>query len=573
MTPLLMLAAVTVGALPASGQTVGSDQILPKETFLYLSVPNVEVLKRETAASSMGQLWQDPSMADFKSEISGAFTSEIEAGLSQVQDVLGLSVDELLAIPSGEISIAISSAGNRVGGVLFLDFGEHEAEVQGLLDKAVAALANSSSLESADDEFDGTPLTMFNVVSPQRPKTPLAREFGWFIKDQRLVASNSKAVLESILSNWGGGSDDSLVGNDVYSYIIDKCQTDGTALSTFYFDPIGLFKKLVSTGSLGEAGMGASMALGFLPTFGIDQLKAMGGRTEVGSGEFEVVSRTMIYSEQPPRNAMRVFMLDKAAQSPPSWVKEDASAYLAMNWKVGEAYDAIEQMVDMFQGAGALEGQIDRIASRGPGIHIKNDIVDQLSGELQFVTAPSRAGANSPFGGDQLFAIGLKDSSKVADLLARITAEPGYPGTSREFQGVTLYEIEPGNGQTAGFTVANGKLLIGIGGNLLEQSLRNNDDVRPLSESDDFKRIAEHFPSDAVAVTFSRPADQYKSLYDLLQSGEAADSFPGMDEIFSRIDFTTLPSFDQIKKYIQPTGGFWVGEENGVYMQGYTLKK
>ena len=65
---------------------------------------------------------------------------------------------------------------------------------------------------------------------------------------------------------------------------------------------------------------------------------------------------------------------------------------------------------------------------------------------------------------------------------------------------------------------------------------RNSDDVRPLAETDDFKAVAEYFEEGAVLVAFSRPAEGYRRLYELLKEGKGAESFPGMDELFSKID-------------------------------------
>ena len=114
--------------------------------------------------------------------------------------------------------------------------------------------------------------------------------------------------------------------------------------------------------------------------------------------------------------------------------------------------------------------------------------------------------------------------------------------------------------------------MIGVGGTLVEQALRNDNDIRPLAETESYQKIAEHFQPGALAVTYTHPAAQYKSLYDLLKSGNAADNFPGMDEIFERIDFTRLPSFDVIEKYMAPAGGSWVGDDNGVLMEQFSLK-
>ena len=84
--------------------------------------------------------------------------------------------------------------------------------------------------------------------------------------------------------------------------------------------------------------------------------------------------------------------------------------------------------------------------------------------------------------------------------------------------------------------------------------------------------IEEHFPAGALVVTFTRPAEQYRRLYAMLRDGDAADSFPGMDELFSKIDFGKLPAFEVIEKYMAPAGGFWVGDENGVLMEQFSLK-
>lgn len=566
----LMLAGL-VGTASAQ-DSVLSDKIFPKDTFLRVAIPNVTRLKESFSNSSTGEMWADPAFDDFKAEVMSAVGSDLNDGLAQVQAALGLTVEELLNIPTGEATFAVCSAGNSLGAVLFLNFGEHESQVQDLLAKAVGGLSQAPDLQQANAEHDGTEITLFKITNDVAKRTPLAKEFGWFLKGNTLVASNSKAVLELILNNWEGTADNTLQSNKVYSYIMERCGSDADKdLVTMYFDPIGLFTKLVQTGSLGEAGMGAGMAMGFLPTLGLNQLKAFGSVGQMDVDGFEGVSRSFIYSEQPPQGILRMFMLDTVDANPPSWVKEGASMYLSMNWKAGEAYDAVESLFDSFQGAGALANQVDAMSSQGPGIHIKSDIIDQLQGSLQMVSAP---GADSDTAGsdNMLFAIGVRDSAKMSALLAKLTSQPGFPGDSRDFKGATLYEIDPGNGQKIGFTVANNMLMVGVGGSLLEQALRNDDDIRPLSQTDDYKKIAEHFKSGAVAVTYTDPAAQYKSLYDMLKSGNAADNFPGMDELFARIDFTRLPSFEVIRKYMAPAGGSWVADDNGVLMETFSLK-
>ena len=574
----ILASAVMLGGLcgVAAAQTadtkVLSNQILPKDTYFYMSVPSVEEMKATFQESSSGRMWEDPALEEFKTEMNSAFAGEVADSFSKIHDAIGLTVEELMAIPTGEATVAISKSSNKLGVILFLDYGSHESEVRSLLEKAAGALNNVNDLESSDIEHDGTELTMYKITNEISKKTPLAKEFGWFLKDERLVISNSSALMKSTLDNWQGDSEKSLVHNDVYAYIMEKCESSpGSGLMTTYVDPVGLFTALVETGSLGQQGMVASMAIGSFQAFGINQLKGFGSSGEMGGEEFEGVSRAFLYCEQPLQGAMQVFQLDKVNVVPPSWVKNNVSAWAATKWKAGEAYAAVETLVDMFQGAGAFEGMIDGLANQGPGIHIKNDIIDQLDGKLQLVIAPADRASKAQTD-DMLFVVGLKDNEKVANMLNKITSEPGFPGETREINGATVYEIEPPNGQKIAFTVANSQLLVSIGGNQLEQALRDNDDLRPLSESDDFKEVSEHFQEGALAVTFSRPALQYRRMYDMVRDGDAAENFPGMEDLFSKIDFSKLPSFDVIEKYMAPTGGFWIGDENGVLMETFSLK-
>ncbi len=578
MKRTLLATALLTGSLcgVATAQTadskVLSSQILPKDTYLYLTMPSVEGMKEAFANSSAGRLMADPAFDEIKTEIQTAFESEMEEGFAEVQETLGMTVEELMAIPTGEVTLAFSKAPpNKMGAVIFFDYGSHESQVAALLEKATTALQSVSQLKSADVEHDGTNIVMFSVTSEIAKKTPLAREFGWFTKDERLVISNSSALLKLSLDNWNG-AEQSLDSNPVYSYIMEQCESeDGSSLMTTYADPIGLFTQLVQTGSLGEAGLPAGMAISVFPMLGANQMKAIGSVAEMGGEEgYEAVSRSFIYTEQPPQGAMQIFQLAAVDQVPPAWVKEDASAWMGMTWKVAEAYSAVETLVDMFQGAGSFERLIDQLAEQGPEIHIKKDVIDQLDGKINLVMSPGDPDAEGATD-DILISMGVRDNDKLVELLGKVASQPGFPGETRELEGATIYEINPGNSAKFAFTAVNGQLLIGIGGIQLEQAVRNDDDVRPLAESEDFKAVAEYFEEGAVLVAFSRPAESYRRLYDMLRDGKAAENFPGSDEFFSRIDFSKLPPFEVVEKYMAPSGAYWIGDENGVYMEQFSL--
>lgn len=570
---LLACSAIMMTSLTSYGQTtkIISDQILPQDTYLYVSFPNVTQMKDYVAGSSMGQLWNDPALDEFKAELHSAFDGDLQEGLMQVNEAIGMSVEELLQIPHGEMSMAVAAGpSNTMGVVLFLDYGDKESEVTELLNRAAAAIGSAPRLTQEDESFDGTDLTMFKVQYDGPVPTPLAKEFGWFMKDERLVFANRSELLESVLSNWDGEGSESFASNDKYSYIMGKCQSgDRTSLTTFYMDPIGLFQKLVQTGSLGQqATMGAGMAVGFLPTLGLDQMKAFGTVSEAGKGPFEAISRGVFYAEQPPRAVMEIFQLGATDPTPPDWVKDNVTAYIATQWKIGEAFNAVENLVDMFSGPGSFADRLNQLADREPGIHIKHDIIEQMTGDIKVITAP---GEGPGYANDQvLFSLGVRDDEGANAVLSKIANAAGMD--ARDFRGAEIFEVEGQENQSVKLTVSEGRMLLCIGGPLLEQVLLNDSDMKPLSASEDFRKVAEHFPSSALTVQFSRPAEQYRGFYEMLRSGNAADQFPGMDEIFAKLDFTTLPPYESVSRYIKPTGGFTTEDDNGMYMEAFQLK-
>lgn len=570
----MLLGVLTASAFAQSDRsTVRSSQILPRDTYLHLGISSVAELRERGGQAAFGRMIYSEEMAEFRDSVSTAIQNAVQQGVSEVESQLGVGIDELMQIPSGEVSFSFAKAPpNRMAAVLYLDFGDSEDTVNKLLEQATSALRSNPDLEDASEEYDGTELVLFSNLSESAKATPLAKEFGWFIRDNRMVASNSSAMLKLMIDNWDGSAEKNFASHPVYSHILSKCETEpGSALATTFFDPIGLFTQLVQTGSLGQAGLQAGMAMSVLPLLGLNQLKGIGSVMEMGSGEFDTVSRAMIYTDQPPMFLMQAFQMNTVERMPPSWVKENVTAWLSMNWKLEEAWKTAESMVDMFQGPGALARIIDELSEQEPGIHIRKDIIDQMDGSFQFVTAGG-GGSASTGTEDILITIGLRDSQQFAELLARLTSQPGFPGEQKQLEGAVVYQLALGAGQPGiSFTAANNMLMLAIGGNQLESALRNTPDVRPLAKTEGFEAVMVHIPEDAVAVSFARPAEQYRSVYEMLRNNEAAENFPGMDELLTIVDFTLLPPFEQIEKYLAPAGGFWVGDENGILMQSFTL--
>ena len=139
MTQVLSAAAIILATLPVQAQTTGkvlSDQILPSDTYFYMSFPNMTAMKDHMVSSSMGQMWNDPALDQFKTQVYAAFDEQMQQGMQEVSDTIGMSLQELMEIPNGEVTMAIAGApGNAMGAIIYLDFGDKLTQVQSLMDK------------------------------------------------------------------------------------------------------------------------------------------------------------------------------------------------------------------------------------------------------------------------------------------------------------------------------------------------------------------------------------------------------------------------------------------------------
>lgn len=568
-----LLAAPVVEAQETAKHGVQADQRLPEDTFLYFSIPSVNVMKARWGQAHGAGIYSDPDFNEFKEEVKKALGEQFSEFESKVSENLGVTPMELLQIPSGQVSLAVSTIEDEIGFIMFVDFGNSRRIVDGLLKKAADELAKDD-VELTTEEYSDTEIKIFAI--PGQDNNPIANAMHYCIRDTELVISTSMPLLKNTLTNWDGSDSETFSANESWSYVKERCAAGGNehAAINWFFNPIGLVEATADSGAVPQLGMAAA----FLPQFGLDKLDGMGGTMDLAVGKYDVISRT-VYLCDDPTGVLKVFTLTEGDVSPPKWVPAAVSMYSGMNWDVKGAYDAIEALTDSFTGPGALAGQLDQFANEGPGIHIKNDVIDQLSGKIQMIGGASDAPAADPnaaggaaalLSSKMAIALGCKDEAAMKALLVKLTETDGFPGEVREFRDTTLIEIPNPNGAAIGLGVLRGSLVFSTDITLIEELIRGAEDS--LSDSEAYKRIAAEFPTKAMAISFADPKATYKSMYESFRKGDPAEMFAGIGDILEDIDFKKLPPFSSVEKYLLPTGGFTQSDDRGAFSQTFTLK-
>ncbi|TXT37674.1 MAG: hypothetical protein FD138_602, partial [Planctomycetota bacterium] len=509
---------------------------------------------------------QDSAFEPFKEEISKSLDGVSE----KIKEELGISLKDLLQVPSGEFAFAVlTPQGKKISAVMFLDFGDNEKTVDALMEKAEKALEENGA-ESDDEEIDGTKVTTWTFKNGADKPNQLV----YFIKDTMLVATSDLDTAKGVLARWDGKHSDTFADNDNYNLILEKCSTDDEdGLFVWYINPMGL----VQAGIQQAAAQNPQVALiagAVLEPLGLMSLKAMGGSADMGTEHFDGISKTFFVIEQPTKGLLNVFQFPAIEQKPPKWVSANASAWFSLNWDIAGAYKAAGAMFALAPNAppGGLDAIVDSFAEQGPRVHLKKDVLDLLSGRIQVVVEPGKKKDDEPAQDRVVVAIGLNDAKKFQATLTKLTKMPGFPGQTREFKGATIIEFEVPDfsgslePKMAGLAIGQDQLMFSNDVTIVEAMLRGDTDGDALVDSAAYKSIAEHLPAKTSIVSFSRSDSQVQALWDMAKGGQAALFLP-------QIDFSKLPEFDTVKKYLTPNGGYSVPDKKGVLFVSFGTKK
>ncbi len=560
---LMLLCVVQLFATSHScraDEHAAAEKLLPKETLAFFTISDMPELEKKWGKTSMGQLFQDPQLKPFLDDIS----KKKDELSGKLEDEVGVSIDELLELPQGELTFALLEVPARtLSVVMMLEYGDSQDTIDKLLKKMDDGLEKESAEHSTED-IEDVKVHIYKLKNDD-PDSPL-KTLVYFTDESYLVLSNELDAIKEVLKRWDGDSDDTLAENDQYKYIQTQCKIEsGEPLVKLFLSPIGLIQTGIAMAQTSIPQIG--MAAGFLPMLGIDGLKGYGGAMSFDEGDFESIANFFIFSET-PKGLVGIFNFPAAQLSPPKWVPADVASYLAANWNILGAYTSIETLVDSFQGRGTTARFLDSIADQGPMIHPKKDLLDHLDGKIHFIqNEPKEAEDDAPPIPSLFVGLGLKDAAKMKKTLSAAAKAGASNMETREFGGETIYEVSPSGGdQVISITVAENLLIVTNDTPMLEGVMRGEAGRgATLIDAPDYKRAAKVFPAKTSMQAFQRSEAQLKLYYNMLKNAEG-DTIEG-------IDVSKLPPFEAISKYLLPSASYTVPDKKGAKSVSFTLKR
>jgi hypothetical protein len=320
---------------------------------------------------------------------------------------------------------------------------------------------------------------------------------------------------------------------------------------------------------------------------------------------------------------------DSERIDPPQWVPREISSWISLRWDLQAAFASAESLVDDIVGEkGVFDDVIASLKEDpdGPQIDVEKDLVACLGKSVSIISDHA-----TPIDTDSerlLIAIEAVDAERVAETVARSMATD--PDMAKvEFDGHVIWEmidrsmsmpkleVETPGGSVAhadhdddahrrraklrereekllphsAVTVANGHLLIASHRDFLERVLTASAGTESLASAPDYALVSTElrrlFPAKTAMRTFGRADESLRPAYEMLRQGAMPKSKSVMGQLLNailgdgkegsvraqRIDGSTLPEFEQVRRYFGTVGLAMESLPEGWHIAGVALPR
>jgi hypothetical protein len=553
-----------------------------------------------------------------------------------VEDKLGIAWDDLEGVPSGEMSLSIiERKGDDAALAITIDVTDHATQADGLLaaiEKRFAARGGRKQTTNSD----GATLHVFTVPtqagSPPQTTVYFLRDNSLCgVDDRGLADAMLKRFAGGAKDNLA-----SVPAYSATMERCAREAKDLKPEARWFIEPFGfiyaartLQKNSKRDGQdfakiFEQAGFDAIKGLGGY----FNQL--------VVEGEIEFVHRTSIYAppinpNDPLRwtKSMRMLQLPNVTNlEPQSFIPRMSAGYRTISIDTKAAFDNIGPLFDGIKEhedawVNSLDGWKNDIY--GPKVDVEKEIVANLAQNITLVTDYTL-----PIDTDcerSIIALEAKNEKELAaaiakwmerepDVVRREVGEfivwervppdhdiqeievevPGFESLGSDDDAKAAGDEEDGDRvlPNSAVTVAHGYLMIVSDIEYLKQILAGFGQQERLASSLDYQQVVgvlnQLAPAERSVLTFGRSDEELRPIFEMVRQNKMPESKTILAKILNkiltteqersegvvrkqRIDGSSLPSFEAVRRYFGPHGGVLHSEEDGWFLTGTVLNK
>lgn len=599
------------------GFAAGMETLVPDNTKGFVSITNIQDFNAHWEKTQLGKLMEDPAMRPFRKDLRRQF----EEQFSRARDKLGLTLDDLRGVPTGEVTTAVVlPSPDESAIVVMMDVKGNHEKAKGLLATVTANQLKKGAKKSEATE-EGVNLLIFDL--PPDSRDPRPQQAIYFLKGDLLGAADHRGVIRTILARSAGKAVRSLADHVPFVATMKRCAADAPAWSPqvrWFVEPVG-YMEARRIAIPPEQRPKGKTTLDLFKNVGFSAVTGVGGFVDFSVEGVEMLHRTAVYAPPPYEKSMKMMVFPNQGEfAPQPWVPRELATYSTFYMDVLNAFDHFGPFFDYQIGgepgswADVLEGlktQVD-----GPRIDLRAEIVAQLDNRVSLLgdyQLPITTGSERT-----LIAVLAKDVDRLQAGLAKFyrndrevrkrklgefllyenppqekavvpQVDVEFPGQKRRPAGGSRGTQEP-MFPNATITVAYGHLMIASHYDFMTKVLGKRDARETLARAADYRVVNEGLqkvaPSQSAGRMFSRADEEYRVTYELIRQGKLPQSQTLLARMMNsmssadskrpreqRIDGRQMPDYEIVRRHLGPGGTYFVSEKDGWFLRGFMLAK
>lgn len=604
-----MLASPLVAADDES-TTPGAPRLLPEDTLAYVRIDDVEEMRDGFGKSSLGKMMADPQLQ----ELSSGIYAEASVLFQQVGDRLGLTLDELLAIPHGQVAVAMMPGNlsdraeelieeesdddespeairrriarkrqqqNSLAGVFIVDAGDDIDKLMTLIERVEGELTKQGYVRRSS-KLDGT--TMVRLLPPRvgRP------EIEYFEREQTAVLGIGFNTARKVLDQWNKDTEEpSLADRTDFTSVMSRCvgAEDTRPQLTFFLDPYHFVERIVKRGGA------AAFVWPIVEELGIGKIRGIGGSVFNGGELFEDISHLHVLIDPPRDGFFGIIRPEEGDSTPPDWVSGDVTSYTSVHWDFPTTYDNFGKVLEKFQGPEPLKRFVEEPLQKALGISMRDEVISQLTGHYvscRWIEPPVKLNSQV-----QLHAFRVSDPLAAKDIIARVRQRRPDDLKPETLNGKVVYFPPSRKRQLPkGFRVPEPNIMI-IDDWLIFTDSRKFTELTIKASGQPAARLVSVPEYELISselggkldgekpfmISFLRSSEYIRQMYELVKSPDtrrflqnAGENNPVAKKMVDLLEQNELPGFDKFEKFFAPSGSFAYDEPSGMHLGSFTLR-
>jgi hypothetical protein len=609
-----------------------SEQLLPKSTKGFVSVADLAQFEERWRKTQFGQMLDDEVMQPFVEDL----RKQIEDKYKVFEDKLGLTWDDIDGASAGEMSLAlIARRGENAALAITLDVTERENRVDGLLD-AVEKRFSARKGKRQKVEKNGTVLHVFTVPadpgSPPQVTVYFVKDNILCGVDDRREAEAMLGRFEGKPND----NLASVAAFTALMDRCRKEAKDLEPEARWFVEPFGFIYAARTLRESKFRRTELDYAKIFEEQ-GFDAIRGAGGFiNQLVEGDIEFLHRTVVYAPPTVENdplrwsqSMRMLQTPNVdGFEPQSWVPRMSASYTTLSLRLIDAFDNVGPLVDAIQEhENAWENSLSGWENDpyGPKMNVRKAFVENVGDRITVVT--DYATPITTESERAVFAVEAKDEKALsaalekwmrreADVVRRdigqfviwqrvprdqafeepeVEVPQGFgPLPSQDDDADEQNkELEPVLPSSA-VTVALGQLMMATDIDYLQVILEGFGQRERLASSLDYQQVMGVLqrlaPGEYCALHFGRSDEEMRPTFELVRQGKMPESKTMFGKFLNnllttekerddgelreqRIDGSSLPSFEAVRRYFGPHGRITRSDPDGWLITGVVLNK